>query len=151
MKIKHLLAGVCLILVAGTTYAGRTVSAPVLIDLDNQTAMGDQLTARTAPDETSFIGCGTRLFDFGDGFSFGFGFCQAGDAEGNEVLCITESTELIEEMRANNSYSYITFNWEDDGTGNLTCNRVGFSTQSFYLPADDVPADDDDDSDSDSD
>ena len=51
-------------------------------------------------------------------------------------------------MRVGSSYGFVTFSWDDDGAGNLTCNRVGFSTQSFYLPDETA---DDDDSDSDSD
>ena len=134
MKIKHLLATVTLTLLAGLAYAGFTQPAPVIIDFDNLTASGDQWTARTAKDDTSFIGCGTRNIDDGMGFSFRFGFCQAGDAEGNTVTCLTENPNLLDEMRANSSFAFITFSWSDDGAGNLTCNRVGFSTQSFYLP-----------------
>ncbi len=148
MKIRHLLSSAVLTLLAGAAYAGFVQSLPVVVDLDNQTAFGDQLGARTANDDVSLIGCGTRNFDDGLGFSFRFGFCQATDTDGNNVICTTQNPNLIDEMRANSSYSFITFSWDDDGFGNLTCNRVGFSTQSFYLPADE---DDDSDSDSDSD
>ena len=147
MRKRHLLATVTMTLLAGIAYAGLIQPAPVVIDFDNFTAFGDQWTARTADDDTSFIGCGTRNIDDGMGFSFRFGFCQAGDADGNTVTCFTENPSLLDEMRANNSYAFVTFSWDDDGAGNLTCNRVGFSTQSFYLP--DPSADDDDDSDSD--
>ena len=41
----------------------------------------------------------------------------------------------IDEVRANTDYAFITFNWQDDGFGGAECIRVGFSTQSFYLPA----------------
>lgn len=134
MKIRNMFGTIILTLLAGIAYAGLTQPAPVLIDFDNMTALGDQLTARTAPDDTSFIGCGTRHFDDGMGNSFRFGFCQAGDADGNTITCFTENPNLLDEMRGNSSYGFVTFSWDDDGTGNLTCNRVGFSTQSFYLP-----------------
>ncbi len=134
MKIRHFVLTGFVTLLAGLAYAGLTQPAPVVIDFDNFTAFGDQYTARTAKDDTSFIGCGTRNIDDGMGFSFRFGFCQAGDADGNTVTCLTENPNLLDEMRANNSFAFITFSWEDDGAGNLTCNRVGFSTQSFYLP-----------------
>ncbi len=148
MKIRHLLSSAVLTLLAGAAYAGFEQPVPVVVDSDNLTAFGDQLTARTSDDDVSLIGCGTRNFDDGFGFSFRFGFCQATDTDGNNVICTTQNPNLIDEMRANSSYSFITFSWDDDGFGNLTCNRVGFSTQSFYLPADE---DDDSDSDSDSD
>ncbi len=134
MKIKCLLATLTLTSLGGLAYAGLIQPAPVVVDLDNMTALGDQWTARTADDDSSFIGCGTRHFDDGMGGSFRFGFCQAGDADGNTVNCITTNSNLLDEMRANSSYAFITFSWTDDGTGNLTCNRVGFSTQSFYIP-----------------
>jgi hypothetical protein len=36
-------------------------------------------------------------------------------------------------MRSTADFSFITFSWTDDGAGNLTCTRIGHSTQSFYL------------------
>ncbi len=134
MRIRILLATATMTLLAGFAYAGLVQPAPVVIDFVNLSAFGDQFTARTANDDTSFIGCGTRHIDDGMGFTFRFGFCQAGDADGNMVTCFTQSPYLIDEMRANNSYAFVTFGWDDDGAGNLTCNSVGFSTQSFYLP-----------------
>lgn len=134
MKIKYLSAIAILTLLAGLAYAGFTQPSTVVIDFDNVTALGDQHTARTAKDDTSFIGCGTRHFDDGMGNAFRFGFCQAGDAEGNNVACQTDNANLLDEMRASSAYAFIVFGWEDDGAGNLTCNFVGFSTQSFYLP-----------------
>ena len=38
-------------------------------------------------------------------------------------------------MKGTSAYAFITFSWEDDGFGGGECTRVGFSTQSFYLPA----------------
>lgn len=134
MKIKYLLATITPMLLAGIAYAGLVQPVPVVIDMDNGVAFGDQFTARMANDETSFIGCGTRHFDDSMGNSFRFGFCQAGDADGNAVTCFTQNPNLLDEMRANASYGFITFAWDDDGAGNLTCSNVGFSTQSFYLP-----------------
>ncbi len=134
MKTRHLVLTSIVMLLTGLAYAGLTQPAPVVIDFDNFTAVGDQFTARTAKDDTSFIGCGTRNTDDGMGFSFRFGFCQAGDADGNMVTCFTENPNLLDEMRGSSAFAFVTFSWEDDGMGNLTCNRVGFSTQSFYLP-----------------
>ena len=51
--------------------------------------------------------------------------------------------ELVITMAATADFSFITFNWDE----NDECTRIGFSTQSFYLPE----LDDDGDSDSDSD
>jgi len=134
MKIEHLLSITVLVMLAGIAYGGLVQPAPVSVDLVNRTALGDQLTARTSAGNTEFIGCGTRNFDDGTGNAFRFGFCQASDADGDEITCFTENDNLIDEMRANNDYAWITFSWQDDGFGGADCTRVGFSTQSFYLP-----------------
>ena len=56
--------------------------------------------------------------------------CQAGDEEGDEATCFSEDAELLDMMRATGDYSFVTFSWNEDGD----CTRIGFSTQSFYLP-----------------
>jgi hypothetical protein len=134
MKIRYLLSVTVLTLLAGAAFAGLAQPAPVTVDLVNMFANGDQLTARTSAGDVTFIGCGTRSIDDGTGNPFRFGFCQASDADGNEITCFTENGNLLDEMSANNDYAFITFGWQDDGGGGAECIRVGFSTQSFYLP-----------------
>jgi len=138
MKIEHLLSITVLVMLAGIAYGGLVQPAPVSVDLVNMTAQGDQLTARTSSGDTELIGCGLRNFDDGTGNAFRFGFCQATDADGDAITCFTEDDSLIDEMRANSDYSFITFNWQDDGFGGTECTRVGFSTQSLYLPVAEV-------------
>ena len=132
--MNKILTVTTLMLLTGFAYAGLVQPSPVDVDLVNMTAIGDQFTARTAADDISFIGCGTRNFDDGAGNSFRFGFCQAGDADGDSITCFTQNDSLLDEMRAQSDYSWITFSWQDDGSGGFECIRVGFSTQSFYLP-----------------
>jgi len=134
MKIKHLVSIVVATLLAGVAFAGLVQPALVTVDLVNMSALGDQFAARTSADDTQLIGCGTRSFDDGTGNAFRFGFCQASDADGDEITCFTQNDVLLDEMRANSDYAFITFNWQDDGFGGAECIRVGFSTQSFYLP-----------------
>lgn len=135
MKTRSFFTLLAFGLLSGAAFAGFTQSVPVVVDLDGQFAAGNQTTARTSANDLEYIGCGTR--NTSDGvFSFRFGFCQAGDANGVEVLCFTEDPALIDEMRSNSSYSFITFGWREGsgGLGDYECIRVGFSTQSFYLP-----------------
>ena len=131
LKIASALLGAGL-LIPGAL-AGTTQPAPVQVDLTARFAQGDMITARDAKSDDVFIGCGTRHFDFGGGSTFETGFCQARVEGGDVVTCFTDSTFLIDRIGQLNDTSFITFSWDDDGTGNLTCNRVGFSTQSFYL------------------
>ena len=132
MKIKILLTMV-VALFSSAVFAGLYQPAPVVVDVDNGFAQGDMLTAANSVNSDEFIGCGTRSIDDGIGGVFRLGFCQAQEKGGDSITCFTENGALIDEMRASNDFSFVTFSWIDDGLGGLTCARVGFSTQSFYL------------------
>lgn len=133
MNIRHLITILACVSLAAAAHAGLVQPAPVDVELDNQIANGDMLTARTSSNSVEFIGCGVRQFD--DGINeFAFGFCQAGDADENQITCFTQTPSLLETIRAISDNSFVTFSWRDDGQGGAECVRVGFSTQSFYLP-----------------
>lgn len=120
-------------MIAIPAYAGNTNPVPVQVDLTAMSAIGDMVTARTDKNDDVFIGCGTRNFDDGNGGIFSWAFCQADDGAGNSATCFTTNADLIKTIHAINDTSFITFSWSDDGQGNLNCERMGFSTQSFYL------------------
>ena len=132
MKFKILLTMV-VALFSSSVFAGLHQPAPIIVDVDNGFASGDMLTAANSVNSDEFIGCGTRSFDDGQGNTFRFGFCQVQEKGGDSITCFTESDALLDEMRASSDFSFVTFSWTDDGADNLTCTRVGFSTQSFYL------------------
>lgn len=121
-------------LFSATAMAGYLQPAEVVVDHDNTFASGDMRSARDAKDDITFIGCGVRHFDDGTGGAFVFGFCQATDADENSVNCTTTNPALLDALDVVADNSFLTFSWEDDGDGNLTCTRIGASTQSFYLP-----------------
>lgn len=123
-------------LISTTAFAGSTNPQPVQIDLDNMIGTGDMVTARGDKDDEVFIGCGTRNLSDGMGGLFSWAFCQGTDSEGDSATCFTFDPELVKTVREINDGSWITFSWTDDGSGTLTCNRMGFSTQSFYLGKD---------------
>lgn len=139
MKLKLMIAGTVATLACSIALAGFVQPAPVTFDFfeGGGTASGDMRTAREAKNDVDFIGCGVRQFDNGVSQST-FGFCQAQNAEVESITCFTDRPALLETMRATADNSFITFSWVDvdDGEGGLTqeCIRVGFSTQSFYLP-----------------
>ena len=134
MKMGYLLSIAVMTLLAAVASAGFKQAAPVAVDFVGMSAFGDQVTARIAADDVSFIGCGIRVTDDGVNPPFSFGFCQAGDSEGNEITCFTQNPNLLETLRANSDFAFITFNWQDGGFGGTECTRIGFSTQSFYMP-----------------
>ena len=129
MKARCILISTILALISSIAVAGLIQPAPVIVDLDNRFAQGDMWTARTSNNDVEFIGCGFREFNDGTG-TFEFGFCQAEDVDGNHIVCFTENPDLVETMRATSDFSFITFNWDEIDE----CTKVGFSTQSFYLP-----------------
>ncbi len=134
MKARYVLISAILALFSSIAVAGRVVSVPVSIDETNMFAQGDMWTARTADNDVEFIGCGIRVLEDGVGGIFSFGFCQAMDADEAEIQCFTENPDLLDAMKATSSYSFVSFSWEDDGFGGAECVRIGFSTQSWYLP-----------------
>ncbi len=129
MKIRNLLSITALTLIAGVAFAGLVQPAAVVVDVDNGTAQGDQWTARISKNDVEFIGCGIRLFDTGMG-SFEFGFCQASDSEEVQLFCTTQNVDLLAAMRSTSAFAFVTFSLDENGD----CTRIGFSTQSFYLP-----------------
>jgi hypothetical protein len=123
---------VALVLASSAALAGFTQPAPVAVDLTERLATGDMATSRYTKGQT-FIGCGVRTVVTAGGVVT-FGFCQAGDAEGDEITCFTENAELLDVMKATGDFSFIVFAWTEDEEGGAECTRIGFSTQSFYLP-----------------
>ena len=133
--IKLLAVLLAAFLPASVAYAGASTPFPVLVlPVDGSgfvSANGDMLTARNDPNVNVYIGCGVRHFNFPGGTPFVFGFCQAVDAQGNVAFCNTDDPFLLDAIRSSSSFSFVTFSY-DNATG--LCARIGFSTQSFYLP-----------------
>jgi len=120
-------------LLAGAAFsatAGRVRPAPIIIDTVARTAGGDMVTARFSDNDSEFIGCGSRTYLWSDGSHSQFGFCQAKNATGERAFCNTDDAELVEAIGRLSDFAYVTFSWNADGS----CQRIGSSTQSFYLP-----------------
>lgn len=136
MKIKNILFLLALLLLSVTVYAGYVQPAPVIIDYyeGGGHAQGDMITARNSTNEFEFIGCGKRAYVDGAGGVFNWGFCQASlEEEGNVSCFVIDNPALMEGINTISDSSFISFSWEDDGEGTLTCTVIGSSTQSFYL------------------
>ncbi len=131
--VKKLMIAASAVMIAIPAYAGQTQPALVDVDLDNMIATGDLVSARTEKKTDSFIGCGTRNIELPDSTLFSWAFCQAQDAEDELVTCFTQNPELVQTIREINDTSFVTFSWRVEEDESLTCTRMGFSTQSFYL------------------
>lgn len=131
MKIKQLLITIAFAMLFSSVYAGLTQPADVVIDLDNRFASGDMWTARTSESEFTMIGCGIRKISVSPTETISFGFCQANSGEdGGSFTCFTQNSDILAGINAISDYSFITFGWDE----NNECDRIGNSTQSFYLP-----------------
>lgn len=137
MKLSQTIAATTMLVVSSLVYAGFTqpFSVEVIIQPDlSGIANGDMATARFADNDVELIGCGIRTFSDGAGGVFEFGFCQAvmddGTEEGLRGFCSTQNSGLLDTMKATGDYSFVTFSWNEFGE----CTRIGFSTQSFYIP-----------------
>ena len=129
-KIQFFVIAVFTLLYGSQGMAGSSIDSPVLIDLDNKNAQGAQSSARFADNDVEVIGCGTTIRDDGVNPPFSFGFCQATDANGVSVLCVTLSAELSTAINGIANYGFISFQWNDD----QECVSVRNSTQSIYIP-----------------
>lgn len=130
MKQKTIMV-IALSLLAPMALAGSVQPVPVEVDLENNFAAGNMVTARFSNNDVEFIGCGVRYIDTGVGSTFTFGFCQATDADGEALFCQTLDSPLIEAIKSISAFSFITFSANPE-TGD--CTRIGNSTQSFYIP-----------------
>lgn len=130
---KKKIATICAaaIFASATALAGLTQPAPVTVDLATGIASGDQVTARYSKNTVEFIGCGIRKISSG-GAILDIGFCQASDAAGVQFTCFSQDPNLLSAISASGDFGFITFGWD---LATDECNRIGFSNQSFYLPA----------------
>jgi hypothetical protein len=137
MRVKYLVLTIAMLLVSGLVFAGYLQPAPVQVTVNQDgsgQALGDMVTARFSDNSLELIGCGVRNIDDGAGGVIEFGFCQAvmddGSEDGLSGFCNTFNSGLLNAMKATSDFSFVTFSWNDQGE----CTRIGFSTQSFYLP-----------------
>lgn len=137
MKVSHFAITASMLLVSGIVLAGYTQPAAVQVFVNpdgSGNAEGDMVTARFAESDVELIGCGVRSFDDGAGGVFETGFCQArmadGSPDGVSGFCNIFNAELLDTLRATSDFSFVTFSWNAFGE----CTRIGFSTQSFYIP-----------------
>ncbi len=132
MKTKSMIISAIFALSSVASLAGYVQDVPVEVDMEGMFAHGNMKNARYSENEFEFIGCGTRTYAATDTSpAFQWGFCQASVAEGETAFCSTfDNPELLNQIKAAASYSYITFRWNENGE----CTYIGNSTQSFYLP-----------------
>jgi hypothetical protein len=136
MNTKNLLVLLLLSIFSVSVFAGQSAPVPLTITVNEDGsgfAGGDMRTARNSKNDIESIGCGTRIYDDGNGGTWSWAFCQATDADGVFAQCFTQNPGLAAALDSVSDSSYLTFNWVADGEGGYECTKIGASTQSFYL------------------
>jgi hypothetical protein len=123
-----------LLLGSPVAMSGMTSSVPVevIVNADaSGSAQGNMATARFTANTVEYVGCGVRYSISGTTTVKG-GWCQATNSAGVNGFCSISgsNTELLNAISGTSDYSYLVFAWNAAGM----CTRVGFSTQSFYIP-----------------
>jgi hypothetical protein len=133
MRLKHLLTITLLPLFSSIALAGVawTPADPfgtveVIFNPDGSgSGSGVMSMARFSDNDVEVLGCGARFDD--DGFIWGF--CQAIDTDGVQIVCTTFNPHLVDAIRGINSFSFIRFLVDE----NAECTLIRFSTQSFQI------------------
>ena len=133
MKLAKLLLPALLPLLCSQAFAGAFNVAPVSIDFENQTASGNLIAARASESPHERIGCAV-----GYGNLVGhFAYCEATDADDNDIACITYDAGMIDTIASINTFSFVFFRWEEGHSlppGFELCTRVTVATRSIHIP-----------------
>ena len=136
MNIKHLVLAVILMLVSSMANAGRAQGHNVEIFDDH--AQGNMRQARFSNNDVEHIGCVVSFIieaEEGDSHLS----CAAADSEGSTARCYSWNPELVYNMGAINTYSWVYFGWivQDEGTLDEwnECVRLNFATRSWMIPS----------------
>ena len=95
-------------------------------------AQGSIGEARYGGGKEEDIGCGVSMSDTG----LLWAFCNATAANGDYVICTTDSESFVDAIAMINSTSYIRFFWNEDAAGPFglnSCATINVSNQSQYL------------------
>ena len=119
---------------ASVAVAGGVQPFPVEVTVNpdlSGAASGDMVTARFSNNDFEMIGCGIRTrIGVLNGEVAESGFCQARDSEKESGFCFTTRSDLLDTIKATADFSFVSFSWDENGE----CSRIGFSTQSLYIP-----------------
>lgn len=129
-KFVSIVVFTCLF-ISVNAFAGLATSGSVVINENLSSANGTMLSARVSSNDVEFIGCGIKKNEGG----LIFAFCQATDASGTYLGCLTHDEGLAETLYAMSDYSYIRFdviNVDEENFG--TCTRIDISNQSMNIP-----------------
>ena len=128
---------------------GMPIGCKVTLRRERMYEFLDRLVNIAIPRIRDFRGLPANSWDGHGNYTFGLNeqtmFAEidpdkADQQRGMDITIVTTAKDnesakaLLDGIQSIADNSFITFSWTDDGTGALTCTRIGSSTQSFYLP-----------------
>ncbi|MFP2906391.1 hypothetical protein ACLESD_15270 [Pyxidicoccus sp. 3LFB2] len=128
MKTKNLLkVSVVGALLAGTAaWAGLKSTHYVTINTSAREAFGSYADARGSGDRTQAIGCSIHGFSRGSSTVI----CQAQDASGFSVYCLSSDPALVTAATSQSDAAYIRFTYDDNGA----CTYLYVGNSSNFAP-----------------
>ncbi len=128
MKAKNLMkVGIVgALLASAAAWAGYTSTYYVNINAATRTVSGSLANARSSADTNQLISCSVRGYNTGSSSVF----CEAQDANGVNVYCMSSSPALVSAATGISGDSYILFKYDNSGT----CTYLYVSNASSYAP-----------------
>jgi hypothetical protein len=125
MKMKFAILAVTLLLV-GTAQAGFKSTYVTAVDTAGRTAFGDAMSARSAANPNSYIGCSVLGFSSGSGEAI----CEAVTATGVRASCFSTNPTIVQAAASGGSSSYYYFQWDTSSQ----CTYLYVSNSSVFGP-----------------
>lgn len=125
MKMKFAILAVTLLLV-GTAQAGFKATYSTTVDTAGRTAYGDAMSARSAANPSSYIGCSVQGFSSGSGQAI----CEATNAAGVSAYCYSTNPTIVQAAASGGSSSYYYFQWD----ASSQCTYLYVTNVSVYGP-----------------
>lgn len=133
-RLAVAIAGAALCMASFAATAGKVESFPVRVEVaadGSGSASGAMRSARRSSNTTEWIGCNVVAFQntLSEPVSV-TGACQAQNAAGRTVACVTSNPKLLEVVQSATDYSFILFAWRADGS----CRTIRHTNASTLLP-----------------
>lgn len=125
MKMKFAILVVILLFI-GTAQAGYKQTYSTTVDTVGRTAYGDAMSARSAANPNSSIGCAVLGFSSGSSSAI----CSATDAAGVHAYCSSSNPAIVQAAASGGSSGYYYFQWD----ASSLCTYVYVSNASWFGP-----------------
>jgi hypothetical protein len=125
MKIKFAISAVILLFI-GIAQAGGKLAYSTTVDTTGRLAYGDAMSARSAANPYSYIGCVLLGYSSGSGGMV----CEASDAAGVQAYCYSDNPGMVQAAASGGSNGYYLFQWD----ASSQCTYLAVENSSKFGP-----------------